>query len=215
MGRTDRDDSDTVAAIAGGLSAYWGQSAIPLTWVRKVDGWPGLRGRHLVRLAALTSASGSIDPKDGQPPQNVEYGGPTRAAVRHPLDDGVFLGTEHTSDHDATAIVSLFRRGTADVPFGDVEPENHLEVRLLDSDDPADNPNLAFTLADSAAVIAEMRGQGHRVLLHCVRAEQRTPSVAVEYAVRLGATADAARAMIADVLPHSRQRGRLWDSTNG
>jgi predicted protein tyrosine phosphatase len=135
--------------------------------------------------------------------------------VRHPIDDGVFLGTENTSEHDATAIVSLFRRGRLDVPFGDVAPQNHVEVRLLDSERPEANPNLAFTLADTAAVIAELRAEGHRVLVHCVRAQQRTPSVAVAYAIHRGASPDDARRMVTAALPHSRRHGRLWDVAAG
>ncbi len=160
------------------------------------------------------------DPRQERPSgwpavERFEYGNRARPAVRHPIDDGVFLGTENTSEHDATAIVSLFRRGTLDVPFGEVEPQDHVEVRLLDRDDPAANPNLAFTLADTAAVIDELRGEGHRVLVHCVQAQQRTPSVAVAYAVRRGATAAEARRMVAEALPHSRRHGRLWDFAAG
>ena len=117
------NDTDTVAAIAGGLlGAYWGQSAVPLTWVRKVHGWPSLRARDLVRLAALTATGGRSDRSGWPAGERFAYGYPDRPAVRHPVDDGVFLGTENTSEHDATAIVSLFRRGTLDVPHGDVEP---------------------------------------------------------------------------------------------
>ena len=210
------DDTDTVAAISGGLlGAYWGQSAIPLSWVRKVHGWPSLRARDLVRLSALTATAGNSDSAGWPASERIVYGNPAQPVVRHPMDDGVFLGTETSSDHDATAIVSLFRRGTAEVPFGDVEPANHVEVRLLDSDDPDANLNLSFTLDDTAAVIAELRAEGHRVLVHCVRAEQRTPSVAVAYACRLGASPEQARRMIAEVLPDSRQHGRLWDYAVG
>jgi ADP-ribosylglycohydrolase len=207
------DDTDTVASIAGGLlGAYWGQSAVPLSWVRRVHGWPGLRARDLVRLAVLTATGGRSDRSGWPAIERFEYGNPARPAVRHPLDDGVLLGTENTSAHDATAIVSLFRRGTADVPFTGIEPHNHLEVRLLDSEAREANPNLAFTLADTAAVIAELRQEGHRVLVHCVQAQQRTPSVALAYAVRLGVSPDQARELVARVLPHSRRRGRLWDA---
>ena len=46
------DDTDTVAAIAGGLlGARWGASAVPDDWRRAVHGWPGLDGRDLVELA--------------------------------------------------------------------------------------------------------------------------------------------------------------------
>lgn len=206
------NDTDTVAAIAGGLlGAYWGQSAVPLTWVRKVHGWPGLRARDLVRLAYLTANRGRSDRSGWPADERFEYGEPERRAVRHPIDDGVFLGTENTTEHDATAIVSLFRRGRLDVPFEGIDPDNHVEVRLLDSNDPAANPNLAFTLADTSAFIDELRHEGHTVLVHCVAAQQRTPSVAVAYAVHRGATPDDARRMIAEALPHSRRHGRLWD----
>ncbi|MGI8867820.1 MAG: ADP-ribosylglycohydrolase family protein, partial [Mycobacteriales bacterium] len=42
-------DTDTVAAIAGGLlGAAYGASAVPATWRRIVHGWPGLRARGLL-----------------------------------------------------------------------------------------------------------------------------------------------------------------------
>lgn len=45
-------DTDTVAAIAGGLlGARWGASAVPIKWRQVVHGWPGLRGDDLVDLA--------------------------------------------------------------------------------------------------------------------------------------------------------------------
>ena len=45
------NDTDTVAAIAGGLlGAVWGASAVPLAWQRAVHGWPGYRARDLIRL---------------------------------------------------------------------------------------------------------------------------------------------------------------------
>ena len=131
--------------------------------------------------------------------------------MRHPQDEGVFLGTEITSAQDATAIVSLFRRGLGDVPFQGIAPENHVEVRLIDSDDIRANPNLAFALNDTAVLVKQLRDEGHTVLVHCVRAEQRTPSVAVAYAVHLGASAEEARRKIVEALPHSRRQGRLWE----
>lgn len=45
------DDTDTVAAIAGGLlGARWGASAVPDEWRRAVHGWPGRTGEELVEL---------------------------------------------------------------------------------------------------------------------------------------------------------------------
>lgn len=47
------DDTDTVAAIAGGLlGARWGASAIPPEWRGALNGWPGLKADDLERLAA-------------------------------------------------------------------------------------------------------------------------------------------------------------------
>jgi ADP-ribosylglycohydrolase/predicted protein tyrosine phosphatase len=207
------DDTDTVAAIAGGLlGAYWGQSAVPLSWVRRVHGWPGLRARDLVRLAALTATGGRDDEHGWPSGPRLSYGEAVRRAVPHPVDAQVLLGTENTSHHEATAVVSLMRRGREDVPLTGVGDGDHVEVRLIDSDRPEANPNLAFTLADTAAVIDELRAEGHRVLVHCVAAQQRTPSVAVAYAVRRGTAPADARAMVAAALPHSRRRGLLWET---
>ena len=45
-------DSDTVAAITGGLlGAAYGRSAIPAAWLDPLHGWPGLTGDDLARLA--------------------------------------------------------------------------------------------------------------------------------------------------------------------
>jgi ADP-ribosylglycohydrolase len=45
------NDTDTVAAIAGGLlGARWGASAVPADWRAAVHGWPGLTGEDLVAL---------------------------------------------------------------------------------------------------------------------------------------------------------------------
>jgi ADP-ribosylglycohydrolase len=45
-------DTDTVAAIAGGLlGARWGYSAIPKQWLEPLHGWPGYKADDLVKLA--------------------------------------------------------------------------------------------------------------------------------------------------------------------
>ena len=60
-------DTDTTAAIAGGLlGARWGASAVPAAWRRILHGWPGLRAKDLISLAALT-ASGGRDDSQGWP----------------------------------------------------------------------------------------------------------------------------------------------------
>ena len=50
-------DTDTVAAIAGGLlGAAYGASAVPTSWVDLLHGWPGLRAGDLVDLASAITA---------------------------------------------------------------------------------------------------------------------------------------------------------------
>ncbi len=52
------DDTDTVAAIAGGLlGAKWGAGAVPQEWRSAVHGWPGRDGEDLVSLALRTVGS--------------------------------------------------------------------------------------------------------------------------------------------------------------
>lgn len=206
-------DTDTVAAIAGGLlGAYWGASAVPARWRRRVHGWPGLRARHLVTLGVLTARGGRPDDA-GWPsrPSVDDPWVPTGRGTPHPMDDGVVLGTTATTDHGCDAVVSLCRRGPAQVPALGVRPEDHVEVWLVDSDDPADNPNLGFVLADTAEVMRDLRREGRRVLLHCVAAEQRTPTVAVAYAAVLGADPRAAAVAVRRALRTTRGRGLLWD----
>lgn len=53
------DDTDTVAAIAGGLlGARWGLAAIPSTWSDQVFGYGDHRAEGLVELALLTAQQG-------------------------------------------------------------------------------------------------------------------------------------------------------------
>lgn len=60
-------DTDTIAAIAGGLlGAVYGVSAVPSAWRRQLHGWPGLRSGDLVAMGALTARGGRPDP-DGWP----------------------------------------------------------------------------------------------------------------------------------------------------
>ncbi|HEY5249960.1 MAG TPA: ADP-ribosylglycohydrolase family protein, partial [Dermatophilaceae bacterium] len=202
------NDTDTVAAIAGGLlGARWGASAVPAAWRRIVHGWPGLRGRDLIRLGLLT-ARGRRDDHAGWPSlarfDYTSYAGNDALAV-HPHDSGVWLGgidaLRHLPD-GVDAVVSLCRLGTDEVPAARVNARDHLEVWLVDSKDPAANPHLDFVLHDTAQVIAQLRAEGHTVLVHCVQAHSRTPTVAALHAVRQqGVSLDEALASISHVLP--------------
>lgn len=58
-------DTDTVAAIAGGLlGAVYGASAVPSQWRLLLGGWPGLRARGLIQLVDRILAKGAPDEFD-------------------------------------------------------------------------------------------------------------------------------------------------------
>jgi ADP-ribosylglycohydrolase len=197
-------DTDTVAAIAGGLlGARWGASAVPWRWRRTVHGWPGRTGRDLVCIGAGMAPGSWPDVDDLRYVEQVAAG-----VVPHPDDPGVLLGTHASRGHGADAVVSLCRVGRRQGCFDGAVLV--VESRLVDDDDPSVNPNLAFALYDAADAVRGLRAEGHTVLLHCVAAEQRTPSVAAAYAVLRGSSADAARDAVRAALPGARGRGALW-----
>lgn len=206
------DDTDTVAAIAGGLlGARWGASAVPWRWRRAVHGWPGRDGRDLVSLATLAVQGGRADSLGWPLTADVVYDQPAaEVAVPHPYDDGVLLGTHRSRGHGADAVVALCRVGRDQACFEGVAEV--VESRLMDSEDPAANADLPFILRDAADAVRGLRAEGKRVLLHCVAAEQRTPSVAVAYAVLLGHDPAQAQADVAAALRSTRGRGLVWDA---
>jgi ADP-ribosyl-[dinitrogen reductase] hydrolase len=190
-------DTDTVAAIAGGLAgARWGASAVPAAWQQVVHGWPGLRAIDLMRLSSAAL---------GSPVQKrVDYSqwGDISTLVKHPHDDGVWIGSVGALDNlpdEVDSVVSLCRVGTAQVP---ARIRSHIEVRLIDRSEPAENPNLLFVLTDTADAVSTLRAEGHTVFLHCVQAQSRTPTVAALYAARhLGVPMERALAEVCAVLP--------------
>lgn len=210
------DDTDTAAAIAGGLlGARWGSSALPWNWRRVVHGWPGMAVRQLVSLGILTASRGVPGPNDWPMGERVEsslYDYTPRPAVRHPYDKDVWLGTVASSENNSNAVISMCRLGVGQVPAAGVDIHDHVEAWLIDSDDPDKNLNLDFVLADLAAATASLRSEGKRVLVHCVAAHQRTPSAGIAYARRLGVPGNEAAEAIKRALPGARGHGRLWDA---
>ncbi|MGC5258231.1 ADP-ribosylglycohydrolase family protein [Gordonia sp. DT218] len=211
------NDTDTVAAIAGGLlGARWGASAVPWQWRRAVHGWPRFDDRasdahDLVALATLTARDGHPDSKGWPRADNVRYTERAFAdVVPHPFDDGVLLGTHATVDHRADAVVSMCRVGRNQACFA--AATEVIASRLMDSDHPAENPNLEFVIADTADAVRGLRAEGKTVLLHCVAGHQRTPSVAVAYGVMLGHTVEEASANVLEVMPSARGSGVVWDT---
>ena len=180
-------DTSTVAAIAGALlGARWGASAVPAKWRRVVHGWPSTRARDLVRLGVLTARQGKSDGAGWPGLSHFDYGIAPDSGVRHPADPDVVLGTMGTVDAACDAVVSLCRLGVDDVPAPGIDPTNHIEVWLIDSRHVEDNPNLDFVMDDAARAGEQLRDEGHRVLLHCVAAQSRTPTVAAWYGMLRG-----------------------------
>ena len=71
--------------------------------------------------------------------------------------------------------------------------DDRVELLLIDDDTGLKNRNLHFMLDDGARAACQLRHEGRRVLIHCVNAESRSPSVAARYGVLRGDTADEAR----------------------
>jgi ADP-ribosylglycohydrolase len=185
------EDTDTVAAIAGSLlGARWGASAVPVEWRAMLHGQPGAYGppdytsQDLVRLAVMSARRGKPD-SVGWP----EAGDLTSyyvedwsvAPVAQPLeeDPGVLLGNVFgAAEASADVTVSLCRMGRAQL-----DAVNHpVRVELgLEDVGRSVNANLEFTFRDLAQAMVRWRNEGKTVLVHCVRAEHRTPAVGAAY----------------------------------
>lgn len=170
------NDTDTVAAIAGGLlGARWGVSAVPVEWQRKLHGWPDLRQRDLVRLAIAVA-----DPALEERSLDYDYLRQYSTTTIHPHDSGVILGSVNGlvgASADIDAVVSLCRMDARYRPAG-VDDENLIEIWLTDSDDPDDNAHCHFVLSQAAEAVTQLRREGHTVYLHCAAGQSRTPAVA-------------------------------------
>lgn len=199
-------DTDTVAAIAGGLlGATYGASAVPASWQRILHGWPGVRTAELIRLGGAIATGGLPDRSD-EP--HIDYGGDLRALVQHPRDDGVWIGGVDALSHlpaHVDAVVSLCQVGIEDVPADRIAPTDRVAIRLIDSSRAEKNPNLGFVLRDAVDVVRELRAEGRTVYLHCVQAHSRTPTVAALYgARRAGITPGQASDEVCAALPDAR-----------
>jgi ADP-ribosylglycohydrolase len=192
------NDTDTVATIAGGLlGAAYGASAVPTEWRRMLHGWPGMRTRDLVDLGSQIVRKGKPDSFD------FSYSGyNTGVIVQHPYDEGVLLGdigALRSLPEGVDAVVSLCRVGEADLPAH----AEQIDVRLIDR--PGANDHLNFVLLDTVRALEQLRSEGRTVLIHCVQAQSRTPTVAALYGARLrGVGIAEALADVCAVLPNAR-----------
>ncbi|MCU1538788.1 MAG: ADP-ribosylation/Crystallin [Humibacillus sp.] len=207
-------DTDTVAAIAGALlGARYGASAVPTQWRRMVHGWPGLRAHDLVELAVSTHAGGR---RHGEWPSIASMADPTipQRGLPHPIDPDIVLGTisdlSRVEELDVQAVVSLSPLGLQDIPARGMSRRDHLEFWINDDDEEESNPHLDFVLDDVSSALRQFRAEGKRVLVHCRHGGQRTPAVALRYAVDLGVAPELAERSIRAAMPHVRAEGRLW-----
>lgn len=115
---------------------------------------------------------------------NSAYISATRTdVVEHALDPCVLLGGApalQRTEYDA--IVSLSRVGTAATHVPD---EDHAKFWLLAEASPNTYAHLEFVLKEADSAVEQFRAEGKRVLLHCVRMESRTPTVAPLYGARV------------------------------
>jgi ADP-ribosylglycohydrolase len=184
-------DTDTVAAIAGSLlGARWGATAVPLKWTsvlrgKRLYGEPELTAAEVDAMARRAAQGGHTD-KVGWP--GVEHLVPHYLEQWQPGPAPVNLGGVHFGGigglapalaDGADVVVSLCRMGTHDVP----EDVEHQVVGLIDGG-AHDNPNLAFVLADTADFIASRVDAGKSVYVHCVAAQNRTPTIASTFLAR-------------------------------
>jgi ADP-ribosyl-[dinitrogen reductase] hydrolase len=188
-------DTDTVAAIAGGLlGAAYGYTAVPFEWRRRLHGWPGMRARDLMTLGMELGRGEGRRSASWPRAEHHDYSmwSRTDALVQHPHDDGVWLGgvgsLGRVAELGIDAVVSLCRLGTLDVPA--VAAENHATFWVVDSPFEEDNAHAGFVLREAAAAVELYRSEGKTVLLHCVRAESRTPTVAALYGASVAGVSD-------------------------
>lgn len=205
-------DTDTVACVAGALvGAMWGYSAVPLRWRRRIFGWPNMRDADLVRIGYALQQGGPDSSRwphaQHQPYPSEER---TDALAIHPHDDGVVLsgvdaayGRLPIPGGPIGAVVSLCRVGATDLDHFGLSPGDRIAVPLIDAGH-RQNPHLQLVVDEAADAVAAYRAEGKRVLLHCVAAQSRTPSVAARYSVRhRGINPGSALREVCQQLPYS------------
>src|SRR3954453_15057517 len=167
-------DTDTVAAVAGGLAgAVFGMAGIPMRWSSAVQGRvPGYADR-LWRLADLQELAAALDGRDGPSydPGVISRIGPTEVLP------GVWAGNldgAQYSDEDF-AVLSLCRLG---------EPFRHGVHRMAYIADNDYNTEIDVVLDDILEDMAALRAEGHRLLVHCHGGASRTGLVLRAWAMQ-------------------------------
>jgi ADP-ribosylglycohydrolase len=157
-------DTDTMAAVAGGLAgAVHGIAGIPMRWTSAVHGRvPGHSGR-LWQLADLHHLAAALDGSTAPPYEAPE----TRRLEPREVAEGVWAADLDGARHSPTdfAVVSLCRTGT--------RFEHDVQRFAYLTDDDA-NSELAVVLSDVLDDIEALRSDGRRVLVHCFAGQSRT-----------------------------------------
>ncbi|WP_138732044.1 ADP-ribosylglycohydrolase family protein [Modestobacter excelsi] len=186
-------DTDTVAAVAGGLAgAVFGIAGIPMRWTSVVHGRvPGYADKRwdLADLHALATTL------DGEPTDRHVAARSPRIEPRE-VADGVWasdLDGARASSRDF-AVVSLCRTG---------EPFGHEVQRFAYLTDDDANSEVDAVLADVLDDIAALRAEGRPVLVHCHGGASRTGLVLRGWLVQEdGLSVQEATAQVAEQWPH-------------
>ncbi len=157
-------DTDTVAAIAGGLAgAVHGIAGIPMRWASVVHGRvPGATDMDWW-LADLHKLAARLDGTFETPFHHPLDYGPEPAEVA----DGVWAADLDGARASSTdfAVISLCRTGTR-------FPHPLQRFAFLTDDD--SNSEIDVVLADVLDDIAALRADGRKVLVHCFAGQSRT-----------------------------------------
>ena len=203
-------DTDTVGAIAGMLAgARWGVSGLPLKWQLLLNGYPGLSGWDLIRLADAAITFGTTGQLAKPVPQMpMQPGWVTDASMEVREASGLVLGGQQIlRDGEFDAVVSLSRIGSEE---SSLPAAQHARVWVMDSEDPEQNRNLHYLLRQVSDLLDSWLGEGRRVLLHCVQAQNRTPSFGMAYLMlHRGLDYAAARAVVESGLHTAQPHGYL------
>ncbi|TFV62274.1 hypothetical protein E4P41_07880 [Geodermatophilus sp. DF01-2] len=186
-------DTDTVAAVAGGLAgAVHGMGGIPMRWSSVLHGKVPGHGDEVWRLADLQQLAATLD---GGVQQSYDPGVIPRIGPREVLP-GIWAGNldgARYSDEDF-AVISLCRLG---------EPFPHRTHRMAYIADNDHNADLDDMLADVLDDMAALHAEGHRLLVHCHGGASRTGLVLRAWLVREeGMSVEAATRHVAERWPH-------------
>jgi protein-tyrosine phosphatase len=161
-----------------------------------LKGWPNATARTLVQLATAIERRGRPDDFDYSYP-----GSPVDTLARHPYDPQVVMGgvgVLRNLPNDVDAVVSMCRLRDEDIRTD----MPHLEVRLIDRPEHDENPHLDYVLLEAVRAVERLRAQGRTVLVHCVGAYSRTPTMGTLYGLRLrGVGAEKTLSDVTAVLP--------------